>query len=424
MNHTHVHIGAGRFGLGMVLDVCQQAGFKSIALHRATEKAYHQTLRSKKFYKIIYDNNLASPRTINANFHYYQSFDHSQAVNLLAEPSVLLITTSVTADGLRDIAPLLARALEIRKANNAGPVCVIACENLRQNSQRLRNYVQTHVAPETGDTYFRDSMIFCDTVVDRVCAEVTDNPECPQLAVESFWEWIVQEPSIPLEALDKLGQLSNFKRARNSAEFETLETRKYWCFNGAHLAAAAYAYNYASETNQPISRLSDALEKNEVVRKLKAVQEELAFALRCFARTKGVIDAFPADELREYNERIFLRMQLNKEDRFAQILKHAEGEVKSMRDALRMLDLHEFLDRVVGRIVGPQTEIVRLYDQLLQTTRDLWPAYELATTAKCPRLQLDETLQEIVVATERYSAKAHEDVRANAARFLRENPSR
>jgi hypothetical protein len=154
--------------------------------------------------------------------------------------------------------------------------------------------------------------------------------------------------------------------------------------------------------------VSLALEKNEVVRKQRALREELAFALPSFARNRGVLDSFSKDEMTRYSEKILLRMQLNKEDRFARILKHAEGKVESMQEVLKMLDLHEFLDRVVKRIVEPQREIVSSFNQLLQITSALWSFCGLVPTVKCPRLQLDEPLQEMAIAMEGYATKAHE----------------
>ena len=60
-----------------------------------------------------------------------------------------LITTSVGKENLRTVSALLARAFEKRKQNGiAGKLCVVACENLSQNSTELRTYVESHLTPD------------------------------------------------------------------------------------------------------------------------------------------------------------------------------------------------------------------------------------------------------------------------------------
>jgi len=55
----------------------------------------------------------------------------------------------------------------------------------------------------------------------------------------------------------------------------------------------------------------------------------------------------------------------------------------NLGETLRLLDIHEFLDRVIDRIVQPQRQLILGYQQ----TSDI-----------CPRLELDDALQTIVTA--------------------------
>src|SRR3989442_16033692 len=103
MATTHIHIGAGRFGLGMVLDICRRAGFQSALLHRLSDKAHHPTLRRHSRYTIIYEDTPSAVETVSLPIHYYENETDPRALELLAEPSVVLITTSVTPNGLRGV---------------------------------------------------------------------------------------------------------------------------------------------------------------------------------------------------------------------------------------------------------------------------------------------------------------------------------
>jgi mannitol dehydrogenase-like protein len=407
--HTHVHIGTGKFGLGMVLDMCKRAGFESIALNRNSGKKHHPVLLRDRSYRIEYDDDSSTSHAIDADFHFYHDESDREAIALLASPSVVLITTSVGPDGLKEVAPLLARAIEERRKNGGGPVCVMACENLKQNSKMLSEHIASHLSDPASVAYLRDSVGFCNTVVDRICSEIAVLPASVTTPAESFVEWIVEEPPTSLEAVERLnkGLGETFKRARSDAEFQILETRKYWCFNALHLAAAAYAYNYVSEAGLSLVSLSDVLKEDGLITRLKALQEELNLALRCFARKKGIGDFLTIEEMRRYNERILLRMQQNKRDRFRRILKHFEQSAKSEIDALKVLDLHEILGRVIERIIAPLKEILSVHEVERRRMEEMWQGSDI----KMPpitRLQLDAALEEIVVALERYAREAYE----------------
>src|SRR5207253_1347875 len=101
--------------------------------------------------------------------------------------------------------------------------------------------------------------------VDRVCPGVTVVNHVVESSVERYHEWIVEQPTVELEALNMLSSANVVVPASSRAEFELYEMRKYWCLNGAHIAAAAYSYNY----DDSIVLLSDALTKPDVFAKFR-----------------------------------------------------------------------------------------------------------------------------------------------------------
>lgn len=112
-----------------------------------------------------------STEDIDLSIVYYSADDDSAALALLSNASVQLITTSVGASNLPEVGALLARAIHERRLDRRGMVQILACENLRNNSVCLRRHVEGRLLLEDR-AYFEDSVIFLNTVVDRVCARV------------------------------------------------------------------------------------------------------------------------------------------------------------------------------------------------------------------------------------------------------------
>ncbi len=408
MSWTHVHIGAGKFGLGMVVDLCRRAGFRTIVLNRTNLNDHHPMLRDRRSYRIEYFDLPQESTNVTIGLHYYSADREENAVAFLASPSVVLLTTAITPDAFAAVAPLLADGIEQRKKLAAGPLCIMACENLPRNSQALSSHVERLLSPETVATYFRTNVFFCNTVVDRVCSGIVSDSDGVRVDAEWFHDWIVEAPSVELEAIRMLEDADLVTLAMTPAVLQAYETRKYWCLNGAHVAAAAYAYNYDPE----LILVSVALKNNDIRSKVEALQDELGLALRRYVEHIGVADLFPEDEIIKYNNRVLQRFCANPKDEISRILKHVddidetietfttsvwktllqEGLDSALRKnlvgVLKISDVRHLLSRVVERIIEPQQE-------LLHANRAM------------ERLDLDDALQVIVLSMEHYARHAY-----------------
>jgi len=116
----HVHIGAGSFGLGMVVEVCHRAGLSSAVLNRVSGKKYHEFLQQNQSYDVVFDNKADKRSTLAPRFYCYENGNEPEVLKLLAHPNVELITTSVTQDGLsapftagNDVLGMILRAMLI-----------------------------------------------------------------------------------------------------------------------------------------------------------------------------------------------------------------------------------------------------------------------------------------------------------------------
>src|SRR3989442_8453916 len=355
MAYTHVHFGAGKFGLGMVVDICSRAGFDSVVLNRAsTGSSHHEALRRNSSYWISFDGDSEKAQLRSPAFYYFEHESDEHALGLLAAPSVVLVTTSVRPDGLRAVAPLIARALDLRRQQGCGPICVLACENLRLNSMELRQYVEAQSADESFKSYVNSYVVFCNTIVDRVCGDIVFRDDFAEVPAESHFEWIIEGPDADIEAIRRLSELDGVTVVRNRTVFDCFETRKYWCLNGLHLASAAFAYC----TDRHCVLLSKALENQNVLEKVRALQDELGYAFRLYAERMGVMAFFPEEEVKRYGRTVLTRFQNNTKDRVARLLKHedqAESKVRDFISSLIDLEIKDVLDLINSIQAGVQS---------------------------------------------------------------------
>src|SRR5437899_5680913 len=85
----HIHVGAGSFGLGMVVDIChRRANFRTAVLSQYSGKEHQDLLRAQQSYAVVFDGDPEHREILKINLHYYAKEDHSKAVELLASPSV------------------------------------------------------------------------------------------------------------------------------------------------------------------------------------------------------------------------------------------------------------------------------------------------------------------------------------------------
>lgn len=379
----HIHVGAGSFGLGMVVDIChRRANFRTAVLSQYSGKEHQDLLRAQQSYAVVFDGDPEHREILKINLHYYAKEDHSKAVELLASPSVGLITTSVGKENLRTVSALLARAFEKRKQNGiAGKLCVVACENLSQNSTELRTYVESHLTPD-GVLNLQKEVFFCNSLVDRICSPISCRSGMAEIPAESFHDWILTSPASSVPLLDILKRKRLIRFAHSELEFKAYELQKYWCMNGLHLATAAYAYN----SKKDLPHFSQALAFPFLSKKVQALQNELALAFLLYVRRNGLRDRFSEPAVRRYNKRLFQRLRLNATDTVGRILKLEKGLPNAVLELLARID----------RLIGPQCEILA-FRKKLKTPEQKLVAFHARGDAK-KRLELDDAIQHVVIA--------------------------
>jgi hypothetical protein len=440
--YNHVHIGAGSFGLGMVLPICQSAGFSTVVLNRQSAKPHHHLLQKNGTYMLRYDNDPATDDQVRIAIRYYAT-DHDEAVlEILSSRSIILITTSIKADNFTHFAPILAKAIERRREQNLGPICVMACENLRNNSKSLENAVVQRLSEECA-AYTRSNIHFCNTVVDRVCTSIRLSQDSVQVHAESFSQWIVDKPPYELAAIIKLSSTDAVTIATDDREFAAYETQKYWCLNGMHLAVAAYGFIY----DPSLRYVSDIFGIRRLSDKVQALSRDFEKAFVLYVAEKGLSERFPKARIREYCDFVIKRFRNNRADTLGRILKQsqvspvaailplvrgilkiAEGDPDSnashsternkrrllnelhqnLPNILWLLDTHEVLDRAIQRFIEPLCMILRLHKDLVATPHHMVLFHK--DRKPTPRTQLDDAILAVVLATAKYAQQQYEMV--------------
>jgi mannitol-1-phosphate/altronate dehydrogenase len=231
-------------------------------------------------------------------------------------------------------------------------------------------------------------VFFCNTLVDRVCATISCCNDEVEVPVEGFHSWVVSDPGPSVPALDLLLKTGMIHLA-GELEFSGYEVQKYWCMNGVHLAAAAYAFN----ADQNLKYFHNALAVKVIREKIEALQQELALAFLMYVARKGLLEHFPYNMVTKFNRNVLRRLDKNRTDMVARVLKQ-QGPTA--------VGVIEMLDRI-ERLLAPQCEIIANRKQLVDPRYEQVALYR--TRKKIPRLELDDAITQVVLAMRRFASE-------------------
>lgn len=222
-----VHFGAGNIGRGFIGQVLHDNGFQ--ICYADTAQPLIDQLNQDGGYSVEL---LAEEETM-------VFIDQVQAMNSILEPekveneiqTAYLITTSVGANNLARIAPLLAQALTKRFQEQQQPINILANENIINASLLLKEAVEEQL-DEASQKLFDQYAFFVDTAIDRqaLSKEVAGKAIA---VVEPYFEWVISQkqwnPATPF----------TIAGATFVAEMQPYIERKLYIVNAAH---AAFAY--------------------------------------------------------------------------------------------------------------------------------------------------------------------------------------
>lgn len=189
---TAVHFGAGNIGRGFVGLLLHEAGFRLVFADVASELI--AAINEAGGYRVTEVGPGARDHTVSGVTGIDSGADLEALVAAIADASV--VTTAVGPNVLRFVAPAIAEGIS-RRAPDAAPLVVMACENAINATDRLREEILA-ARPEIA---LEGRAVFANTAVDRI---VPGQPSGAGLdvVVEAYCEWVIEQPPLAGVELD------------------------------------------------------------------------------------------------------------------------------------------------------------------------------------------------------------------------------
>lgn len=178
-----LHFGAGNIGRGFIGDLLHKSGY-DITFVEVTDKIVRQ-LNRDNFYELFLLDKNNKKETITGIKALSPLTEEQEVIEEICKAD--LITTSVWADNLPKIAPVLAKGLRVRHNRGLLPVNVIACENALFASNILKELLVQYISTEILDEIAQ----FANTSVDRLALGRTEN-EKSVVDIDSAFELIIE----------------------------------------------------------------------------------------------------------------------------------------------------------------------------------------------------------------------------------------
>jgi len=251
-----VHFGAGNIGRGFVGLILHKAGYEIVFADVAAELI--DSLAATDSYQVHEVGEHPRTWTVD-NFRALNSAQHEAAV--IDEISTAdMVTTAVGPNILKFVAPLIAKAINLRSAELA-PLQVLACENALYATNTLLAEVKVGVDAET----LAARALFANTAVDRI-VPAQDAAAGLDVTVEDFFEWAIESSPFG-DALPEIADVHFVD------DLEPYIERKLFTVNTGHATLAYHGHTHGAET------LAAAMAIPEVAAEVDAVLGETSAML-------------------------------------------------------------------------------------------------------------------------------------------------
>lgn len=228
-----IQFGAGNIGRGFIGALLSQADYH-VVFADINEEMINE-LNHKKSYQIhILDLEQRQETITNVSGVLSNGPD---IVNTIEEADI--ITTAVGPNVLKIIASTLAAGIEARRASGQGTLNIIACENMVGASSHLKEQVYTHLSAEAR-AYAEEHVGFANCSVDRIVPPY-EGENILDVGVESFYEWIVEEPSLK-------GETPHIPGMKLTVNLLAYVQRKLFTLNTGHAITAYLGFLAGTDT--------------------------------------------------------------------------------------------------------------------------------------------------------------------------------
>lgn len=236
MTKTAVQFGAGNIGRGFIGAELSKAGYE-VVFSDVVDPLIQEINKQRQYTIEILD--------VDRN---ELTIKNVRGINSTKEPDALtevlksaeIVTTAVGAGILKFVAPSIAKGIQARRKAGAGPLNVIACENLVGNSSTLKELVLNNLNSEEDKRYLEEHVGFPNCSVDRIVPPFKGE-NMLSVGVEEFEEWIVEEPALK-------GPKPDIPGMQFTDNLTAYVQRKLFTLNCGHAIAAYLGYLKNIET--------------------------------------------------------------------------------------------------------------------------------------------------------------------------------
>ncbi|KAF9077973.1 mannitol-1-phosphate 5-dehydrogenase [Rhodocollybia butyracea] len=223
-----LQFGAGNIGRGFIGAVLSHAGFH-VVFADVVQKIVDE-LNEKGQYEVHILNGETKIETIKP-VSAIISTDMS-AVEDIARHPLSIITTAVGPNILPRLAKPIAQIIRTRMAEGMGPINIVACENLQNATEKLRQALEKELSDEKERLYMQDNIGFAVCSVDRIVPPFSSDNILTS-GVEEFFEWTVDSSS--LKKTDPDIEIAGMHATSN---LDAYVQRKLFTLNTGHAIAA------------------------------------------------------------------------------------------------------------------------------------------------------------------------------------------
>ncbi|KAL7280166.1 hypothetical protein ACG7TL_006585 [Trametes sanguinea] len=283
-----IHFGAGNIGRGFIGPLLVDSGYHVVFAD--VNKDIIQKLNEQNSYEVLILDEESEQRASVSDVSGVVSTS-DDIVQVFADPAVDLVTTAVGPQILEKIAVTIAQGLHARREADAGPLNIIACENMINQTTTLRNHVYEHLADDDKE-WVEENIGFANCSVDRIVPpfDPKDSATPLDVGVEGFYEWVVDE-----KALRRTRPDVKLKGVKLTTSLDAYIERKLFTLNCGHAITAYLGFLKGYNTIDEAIRDEDI---RETVR--RALLNEGGAALRKKHN-------FDEDEYRQYVEKTMER---------------------------------------------------------------------------------------------------------------------
>lgn len=263
MNKIAVHFGAGSIGRGFLGQIYFESGYSTVFIDVMDDVI--AALNERGAYPVDIVSEKGVERIEVQNVGAVSGKEREAAAKALAAADIA--STAVGLNALPHIAPIIARAIALRFADeNALPLDIMVCENVKNGEAYMRRLVKEHLA-SAYHASLDDRVGFVEASIGRMVPVMT----AEQRAADSLLVCVEPYCELPVDALGFKGALPKLKHLKPTQNFVAYVERKLYVHNLTHATAAylgyrrGYAYIYEAIRDKEIHAIVEGAGKESCV---------------------------------------------------------------------------------------------------------------------------------------------------------------